>query len=391
LKLTSEAFAAKGVTTFATRIPFPKVMSGYSTLAGLGQMPIRLDAHYEVHRMPTDPQQTRQMYRRTGVLQGLGDDYLWIDGVASERWDSFYPESCTGPDTQARPDLKAREVCPQKGDLMWDTLQNAMEAGWRIAGVHMQGSESARAFFKMIDMAREVNGWTMQDVRAMQMTGEHCNLIGKQPDVIQKLKDYGIMLSCGPDIVQESPEWLKDYGPQYEKFMLPFNTWIKSGVKLVGQHYATGADRPGTRNFQPPFFMIWQATTRKYDGKIWQADERIDRVQALKMYTVWASEYVRKPDKLGSLEVGKYADLLVIDRDFFTVPENDILKVKPLMTMVGGKMVVLQPELATDFAVDPVGPRYTFKDSDVEHIGLPLSDISKKFPGEQAVAPGAGG
>ncbi len=46
LKLSSEDFAAKGVTTFSTRIPFPKVMSGYATLAGVGQMPIRLDAHY---------------------------------------------------------------------------------------------------------------------------------------------------------------------------------------------------------------------------------------------------------------------------------------------------------------------------------------------------------
>lgn len=370
LKLTSENFAAKGVTTFATRIPFPKVMSGYAKLAELGQMPIRLDAHYEVHRLPTDPQQTRQMYRRTGVLQGIGDDYLWIDGVASERWDSFYPESCSGPDMAASPAFKVREVCPQKGDLMWDTLQNAMEAGWRIAGVHMQGSESARSFFKMIDMARANNGWSMQDVRAMQMTGEHCNLIDKQPDILQKLKDYG---------------------PQYEKFMLPFNTWIKTGVKLVGQHYATGADRPGSRNFQPPFFMLWQAITRRYDGKVWQADERIDCVHALKMYTSWASEYVRKPEKLGSLEVGKYADLLIIDRDYFTVPENDILKVRPLMTMVGGKFVVLQESLAKDFGTDSVGPAYNFKDSDVEHIGLPLSEITKKFPNERAIAPGAGG
>ena len=102
-------------------------MSGYATLAGLGQMPLRLSAHYEVHRMPTDPQQTRQMYRRTGVLQGIGDDYFWIDGVASERWDSTYPESCTGPDTQAPPHIKAREVCPKPGDLMWDTLENRSE------------------------------------------------------------------------------------------------------------------------------------------------------------------------------------------------------------------------------------------------------------------------
>ena len=379
LKLVSEEFATKGVSTFSSRIQFPKIMSGYATLAGLGQMPIRLDAHYEVHRMPIDPQQTRQMYRRTGVLQGIGDDYLWIDGVASERWDSFYPESCTGPDTTAPPHMKARETCPKPGDLHWDTLENAMKSGWRLAGVHICGSESARSFFKMIDRARAVNGWTMEDVRRMQMTGEHCGVIGKQPDIIQKLTDYGIILSCGPDIVDESPDWIKDYGDEMNDFVLPFQTWIDSGVKLVGQHWGSGSSDPGSQNFQPPFFMAWQAVTRKYDGQVWQPEERIDRVHALKMYSIWAAEYVQKQDKLGSLEAGKFADLLIIDRDYFTVPVDDILKVHPLMTMVGGKMVVLQAPLARDFGMQPVGPAYDFTDDNVEHIGSPLADIVAKF------------
>jgi hypothetical protein len=99
------------------------------------------------------------------------------------------------------------------------------------------------------------------------------------------------------------------------------------------------------------------------------------------MYTSWASQYVQRQDSLGSLEVGKFADLLVIDRDFFTVPEDDILKVRPLMTMVGGKMIVLQESLARDFGVQPVGPVYDFEDEDVAHIGLPLAEIARRFSG----------
>ena len=355
IKIISEEAATKGISTFSSRIQFPKIMSGYTTLAALGQMPIRLSAHYEIHRMPTDPQQTRQIYRRTGVLQGIGDDYLWIDGVASERWDSLYPESCTGPDTVAPPHIKAREVCPQPGELPWDTLENAAKAGWRLAGVHMCGSESARSFFKMIDRARAVNGWTMQDVRDMRMTGEHCNLIGQQPDIIQSLKDYGIILSCGPDIVGESPAWVKDYGEQIEPFIIPFKTWIESGVKVVGQHYGS----------TPPFNKLWQAVTRQFDGVVWQPQERIHRVQALKMWTSWASEYILKEDKLGTLEVGKLADLVIMDRDYFTVPVDDLLKIRTPMTMVGGKIIQIQPALATDFRIASVGPVYDFNDEDV--------------------------
>ena len=381
LKLVSEDFAALGVSTFSSRIQFPKIMTGYATLAGLGQMPIRFAGHYEIHRMPTDPQQTRQIYRRTGVLQGIGDDYFWFDGVASERWDSIYPESCTGPDTQAPPHIKAREVCPQPGELPWDTLENALKAGWRLAGVHMCGSESARSFFKMIDRAREVNGWSMEDVRTARLTGEHCNLIGKAPDIIQGLKDYGIYLSCGPNYLHDTRDWIKDYGPQIEPFILPFKTWLDSGVKLVGQHFGARARDQGTARFQPPFYLMWLSATRLFEGEVWQPEERIDRVQALKMYSNWASEYVLKEDKIGSLEEGKFADLLVIDRDYFTIPVDDILKIRPLMTMVGGKMVVLQESLAQDFGMQPVGPAYTFADEDVDHIGKSRAEIVAKFAG----------
>jgi len=355
IRIISEEATTTGITTFSSRIQFPKIMSGYATLAGLGKMPIRFSAHYEIHRLPTDPQQTRQIYRRTGVLQGIGDDYLWIDGVASERWDSRYPESCTGPDTVAPPHIKAREICPQPGELPWDTLENAAKAGWRLAGIHMCGSESTRAFFRMIDRARAVNGWTLQDVRNMKVTGEHCNLIGKQPDIIQKLTDYGMILSCGPDLVSESPAWIRDYGDDIQEFILPFKTWIESGVKLVGQHYGSS----------PPFNKLWQAVTRLHDGVVWQPDERIDRVHAMKMWTSWASEYILKENKLGSLEVGKFADLVVLDRDYFTIPVDDILKVRTPMTMVGGDIKQLQESLANDLGVAAIGPVYDFNDEEV--------------------------
>ncbi len=379
LKLVSEEWASIGVTTLSTRIPFPKVMSGYATLAGLGQMPIRLAAHYEVHRMPTDPAQTRQMYRRTGVLQGIGSDYFWIDGVASERWDSIYPESCTGPDTQAPPHIKAREVCPQPGDLMWDTLENALKSGWRLAGVHMCGSEAARSYFKMIDRARADNGMSMEEIRNLNMTSEHCNLVGKQPDIIQGLKDYGITLSCGPSRISEAPGWVADYGPQINDFILPLKTWIESDVKVVGQHFGGGAFRRRSEGsvgggLQPPFFALWQAITRQYDGKVWQPEERIDRVWALKMWTSWASDYVMKGDKIGTLEVGKLADMIIIDRDYLTVAEQDILKIRPLMTMLGGEIGVLQASLAQEFDMDPMGMPYVFTDDEITHIGGPLGN-----------------
>jgi predicted amidohydrolase YtcJ len=353
-------------------------MSGYAKLVEVGQMPIRLNAHYEVHRMPTDPEDTRQFYRRTGVLQGIGGDYMWFDGVASERWDSHHPEACLGPDAPAPASLKARETCPKPGDLHWDTLQNAIRSGWRMTGVHMCGSESLRRMTQMIDQVIAEGGLTLDQVRDM---------IGKQPEIIDLLKKYNFILSCGPDYIREGWAWLKDYGPTNPNildYLIPFNTWIKSGVNLIGQHYGGGSLRGGEgggRGFQPPFFMLWQATTRKYDGKVWQPEERIDRVHALKMWTRWAANYVRQPTKLGSLETGKLADLLIMDRDYFTIPEDEILRIRPLLTMVGGKVMALNASLAKEWGVEPVGHQFGFEDKDVEWIGKAFSEQGKKDAG----------
>jgi len=387
LKLVSEEWASIGVTTWGTRIPFPKVMSGYARLAELGQMPIRLNAHYEVHRMPTDPVQTRQLYRRTGVLNGIGGDYMWFDGVASERWDSHHPEACLGPDAPAAPHLKARETCPKAGDLHWDTLQNAIKAGWRMTGVHMCGSESLRRMDQMIEGAMSASGLSLNYIRDQQFSLEHCDMIGKQPDIIELLKKYNFIISCGPDYIRSGWAWLEDYGPTNPDildYLIPFNTWIKSGVNLVGQHYGGGTLGGGEgsgRGFQPPFFMLWQAITRKYDGKVWQPEERIDRVHALKMWTRWAANYVRHPNQIGSLETGKWADLLIIDRDYFTIPEDEILTIRPLMTMVGGNIRALNESIAREWGVQPVGPQFNFDDEDLEWIGKPFTEEGMRVAG----------
>jgi predicted amidohydrolase YtcJ len=103
LRRESEAWAAYGVTTFSTRIPHPTIMSAYNYLHRNNQLPIRLAAHYEVHRTPGPLDLILSFYRYTPDLSGLGSDLMWITGIASERWDSLFPEvwlgrkkGCTG-------------------------------------------------------------------------------------------------------------------------------------------------------------------------------------------------------------------------------------------------------------------------------------------------------
>ena len=101
--------------------------------------------------------------------------------------------------------------------------------------------------------------------------------------------------------------------------------------------------------------MLWLAISREAGGKIWQPDERVDRVTALKMWTRWAAEYMYKEQEIGSLEVGKLADFTVLDRDYFTIPEDDIPHIRPQMTAIGGEIRFLDAALAQEMGVQPMG------------------------------------
>ena len=84
---------------------------------------------------------------------------------------------------------------------------------------------------------------------------------------------------------------------------------------------------------------MWIAITRKTaQGEVIHSEERLNREQALKMYTIWPAYLQRSDKERGSIEPGKLADLVVIDRDYLTCPEDQIREIEPVMTIVGGHL-----------------------------------------------------
>ena len=84
---------------------------------------------------------------------------------------------------------------------------------------------------------------------------------------------------------------------------------------------------------------LWFAVTGRMVGSRKVNRQTISREQALIAHTRSNALFVFQESNLGSLQSGKYADLLVLDRDYFSVPAQQIKDIKPLMTMVGGKIV----------------------------------------------------
>ena len=90
-----------------------------------------------------------------------------------------------------------------------------------------------------------------------------------------------------------------------------------------------------------PFHTIWEYTAGKIFPDIvkYQPDEVITREEALIAHTRSNAHILFMEDKIGTLEAGKYADLVVLDRDYMTVPIDEIRDLQPELTMVAGNIV----------------------------------------------------
>ena len=137
-------------------------------------------------------------------------------------------------------------------------------------------------------------------------------------------------------------------------------TWMApmKGVMAAGGHPVFNTDAhlhkvpPESKDMDYPAQWdgnIWGFieffVTRKMpnDGITYAKNEAMDRASLMKAATIWGAEQVLREDQIGSLEVGKLADFVVIDKDYFTIPEDQIHTIKTMLTAVGGKTVFKDP------------------------------------------------
>jgi predicted amidohydrolase YtcJ len=113
----------------------------------------------------------------------------------------------------------------------------------------------------------------------------------------------------------------------------PVRTVQESGIS-----WGLGSDSNGAAPSNP-FYTLWWAVTGKMLGGKPALRQTISREQALIAHTRSNAYFVFREGDIGSLQKGKYADLLVLDRDYLTVPPDQIKDITPLITMVGGKIV----------------------------------------------------
>ncbi len=113
-------------------------------------------------------------------------------------------------------------------------------------------------------------------------------------------------------------------------------------IQDSGMVWGLGTDATIVAHYQPFITLGWVVSGKSINGET-VIEETVTREEALIAHTRNNAFLMWKEDDLGTLEVGKLADLVVLDRDYMTIPVDEIFDINPILTMVGGRVVYEQP------------------------------------------------
>jgi hypothetical protein len=271
-------------------------------------------------------------FPNTGNISDIGDDWLRIAGAgggmavpgsddAMDHWTTKIPATA---DELAGWPQRRREIL------------EALRYGWSTPNSHIKGNIAVRAVLDLIEEARQNPIVKSSNQR---LTMDHMMEVDDQD--IPRIHRLGVIPSSSlknvfSDLHTEgSSAYQEAFGADYVNEMLPLKKYLEIGI-----HPTVEADM-GDEALGKPLWAVEKAICRCVDGseRIWGREQKVSRQDALRMKTIWAAAYVGDEKKLGSIEKGKLADLVVLDGDYMIVPEDQISELEVTLTMVGGKVV----------------------------------------------------
>jgi predicted amidohydrolase YtcJ len=354
--------AAMGITTFSSNVRSMTQVAAYRYLEANGEL-------YNLFgygpSAGTAPQVLPAVLAEMGAGFNptelrFGTEFMWYVGTGSRAADSSYPgilSSLEPPQIPQR--IKDRESMVHMVEAMMGNIDYYVTRGNRFTNTHIAGDAALDMVLETIEKSSAEGGISLERIRAKRHVIDHCTM-NPRPDQIEQLRYYNMIASCAPKYIANVNRIAEDYGEQYVNWIVPMRSLIDAGVTAVLE-----IDEAITRGLF--WYLDMMVTRRDLNGRVWAPQEAIDRNEAIKASTIWATEYVGRKNDLGSLQPGKLADYLILNKDYFSVPDNMIRTVRPLMTVVNGRPVYIDEGYAAELAKDPVGMTPTFV---LEHIAI---------------------
>jgi predicted amidohydrolase YtcJ len=341
LKTLFRDYNSVGITSIADRNADPDSIARYRKLRDQDELTVRIAVSYAVS--PTDKISDTQANIREVAKHPLcqGDERLRIVGIKMFQDGGML----TGSAYMREPwgisriysisDPHYRGMLFIEKDALREYVRAAVECKLQFTA-HSVGDG---AVHNLVDVYSEIN--KSISIRATRPCITHCNFMSRE--VIERMAELGVVCDIQPAWMYLDARTLQDqFGFDRMRWFQPLKSMFDSGVVAGG-----GSDHMqkigSLRSVNPynPFLGMWATITRRanrYDGQM-HSEEALSREQAIRFYTINNAHILFLDNVAGSLEAGKLADMIVLDRDLMTCPADEIKSARVLRTYLGGRLV----------------------------------------------------
>ena len=257
-----------------------------------------------------------------GIKTGFGDQWLriggmkiTIDGSISERTARLSEPYIGRPNDYGILVMEEEEV--------YKYAYKAHINGWQI-GVHANGDVGIDKTLNIYERLQKENPRIDPRFRL-----EHCTVINK--DLVRRIKELNAIPNPFSTYVYFHGEKMKQYGKKRLENMFAVRSFLDAGIKVT----QTSDYPPGP--FEPMMAIQSSVTRTDINGEEWGPSQKITVDEAIKVGTINGAYASYEEDIKGSLERGKLADLVVLDKDPRKVDPMEIIDIPIERTMVGGK------------------------------------------------------
>lgn len=320
--------AERGITAIMEAAASERLLRAYAAADRGGRLTLRVVAAADAEPDSTGVQ---------GVVRRLGE---WraryatarVMPAAAKLFEDGVIEAGTAALLAPYLDRKGEAGKPIYPQPVLDSLARALDRdGWQVH-VHAIGDRAIRMTLNAFEHARSVNG-----ARDARHTITHLQLI--DPADLPRFRRLGVIANFEP-FWANGDEYLTrlaepSLGPARSRWLYPVRSVMETGAVVSG-----GSD--WSVSSLAPLDAIEVAVTRRPPGARrapWRAEEVVDLPTAIAMYTINAAYQNHLERETGSIEVGKLADLVVLERNLFDVPHGDVHTVRVMRTILEGRTV----------------------------------------------------